>query len=224
MEITTLKAKTASLYEEVKKTLDKYPRNGPWTAAKGRESQEDKIFLLPRIIDLYRLSKKKNQDLLEEVYFFARFITIDVEEKEVKGIAKYYKAFSAIQQEGASYYLNLGTEAERIADGRLYKSQTYGIVLTGNIPRQGTSSVCSNCLEPITYSQVACRRCNYPLIGPHGYGVNISRWQTLTPDEKIYHHEGSFLFMTASIRKLGHAWNDPDKKFQPLYKAMGLQS
>jgi len=216
------------LFDDIKLILmGKYPLNGPSTKERERDWENDKKILLPKIIDLYNFSKKdKDLEMIEWVYYFARRIRFYYKfEKIIPGIVEYYDSFALIQKEGIDYYLNpLKTEEHRIQSGQLYMTQ-YGIVMSGNIPRVGSSSCCSNCSEPISFGQAVCYCCKYPTIGPHGYPTfSILEWKDLSSETKIHYHKKAFEDMDKDIRgsRLKRAWNDPYKHLMPLYTAIGI--
>lgn len=226
--INNYKMKKNTVYSEIWDILMvKYPKSGPTTVQMELDWKNDEKFLLSRIIALHDFAKKEEDvELMEWVYHFARRIYFDYDhQKEVPGIIEYSDAFEKIQIEGVNYYLDSAiTEQQRLESGQLYKTE-YGIIMAGNIPRVGSSSICSNCSEPISFAQTVCYCCKYPTIGPHGYPrISIPDWKDLKPKLKISYHASAFEKMDNDIRNHGlkRAWNDPSKDMMPLYVAMGI--
>jgi hypothetical protein len=147
--------------------------------------------------------------LLKRIFYLARDVDEDMDLKNAvnstqKGLIHH------IANQGRSLSLKTPrTIEQRVKTAKLFTHDNhfYGAQLKD--PKRGcSSSVCSNCDEPIVYSDVKCKTCNYELIGAHGMPT-IEEWEKMTSDLKILKMEEGFRHMVRDITCRGD-WRDSE--------------
>lgn len=199
--------------EEILLDGEKYPNGRTISLERDRAIET----LLPAIIDVYEgigIPNEKLKELFGKVTYVARALT-----GRYPPLRRDSPALSRLQEIASNAreisLANPSTVEERLTSAKLYSDGTSLYAAQLRDPKRGcSSSICTNCDEPIVFRDYECNVCDHELIGAYGL-PRIEEWDTMDFPLRIKSLKRGYDSMVKDILKRGD-WRSPSSSLNRL--------